>query len=206
MTSAVRVAASLWSTHASLVDQEARRLALGGVQRFHWDASDGQLGPAGGFAPSDARRIHAHTGTTGEAHLMTLEPERDLDAWLECCDTIVVHRTAPGWLEAVERIEAAGRRAAVAVEHDRDLEGLDRSLGVLVMSVRPGHAGSGFDLAALDRVRAAANAGHRSIGVDGSVTPELGWALVDAGADWLVSGGSLTGAASPAEWLDRLAR
>lgn len=203
MTTAVRVSASLWSTDAALIAHEARRLALGGVQRFHWDASDGTLGPAGGFTPNDAQRIHEMTGTSGEAHLMTLEPERDLDAWIELCDTIAVHRSAPRWHEALERVAAAGRRPVVAVVDDDELAGLDPSLGVLIMSVRPGRAGSAFDAAALERVRAAATADHRLIGADGSVTPEIGRSLIDAGATWLVSGGSLARASSPAEWLAR---
>lgn len=143
-------------------------------------------------------------GAVGEAHLMTTDLEAGLDAWLACCDIIAVHRRAPRWSTAVARIAAAGRLPIVALESAAELAGLNPSLGVLVMSVRPGHSGSGFDPGAVAVVRAASAAGLDPVGVDGSVTPELGRELLRAGATWLVSGTSITAAADPAQWIASL--
>lgn len=197
----LRVAASLWSVPRHATGSEAARLAAAGISRLHWDAADGTIGPAGGFGAEEAARLGAATGTVGEAHLMTTDPLPVLDAWLVCCDTVAVHRQAPDWREAVRRIRDAGAAPAVAITAGTELAGLDRSIGVLVMSVRPGHAGSGFDPAAIGLVREARALGHGLIGVDGSVTAELGRELAAAGAGWLVSGTSLTAAADPAAWL-----
>ncbi|MCH1883929.1 hypothetical protein [Agrococcus sp. ARC_14] len=200
----VHVGASLWSTAPAGLDREARRLVAAGIDRLHWDFSDGTIGPAGGFTASQASHVLDLTGAVGEAHLMTTDPEHGLDAWLACCDIIAVHRRAPRWRATVDRVAEAGRQAVVAVESRAELTGLDPSLGVLVMSVRPGHAGSGFDADALDVVRAASTAGHELVGVDGSVTPEIGRTLIAAGATWLVSGTSITAAADAAEWIASL--
>lgn len=197
----LRVAASLWSVSRGAVVDEAHRLARAGVPRLHWDSADGTVGRAGGFAPAEAARISADTGAAGEAHLMTTEPLLALDAWLTCCDTVAIHRDARDWRAALQRITDAGRTPAVAIATVADLADLDPSIGVLVMSVRPGDAGSGFDHTAFDRVREARRRGHRLVGVDGSVTAALGSGLVAAGANWLVSGTSITSDPDPAAWM-----
>ncbi|QCR18190.1 hypothetical protein [Agrococcus sp. SGAir0287] len=196
-----RVAASLWSVAPGEQHAVATRLADAGVRRFHWDAADGTIGPAGGFTADEARRLTPR-GCAGEAHLMTIDPLRDLDDWLPLCDTIAVHAVGDGWRAAIDRIRAAGATPALAVASAAELVAADLppDVGVLVMAVAPGHAGSRFDERAVEVVHAARAQGRALVGVDGSVTDERGRALVAAGASWLVSGTSLT-ASDPAAWL-----
>lgn len=134
---------------------------------------------------------------------MTTDPLAELDDWLACCDTIVIHPEARDWRVALQRISDAGATAAVAITAPTQLACLDPATGVLVMSVRPGDAGGGFDHSAFDRVREARRRGHRLVGVDGSVTADRGRELADAGANWLVSGTSITGDPDPAAWIRR---
>jgi Ribulose-phosphate 3 epimerase family len=75
-------------------------------------------------------------------------------------------------------------------------------LGVLVMSVEPGRAGSTFDLRTPDRVREVG--GRRLLGVDGAVTSDRVPDLVRAGASWVVSGTDLLRSPDPAGWLSRV--
>lgn len=135
---------------------------------------------------------------------MTTDPFAELDAWLACCDTVVVHRDAKDWRLALEHIADAGATAAVAITRREDLADLDPRIGVLVMSVRPGEAGSRFDRTSIDRVRECRARGHARVGVDGSVTSELGRELTLAGATWLVSGTSITSDPDPSAWMHRV--
>jgi hypothetical protein len=64
------------------------------------------------------------------------------------------------------------------------------------MAVEPGHAGSGFVPATLDRL-----AERALLGVDGSVDVERARDCIQHGVNWLVSGSSLCAARDPAQWL-----
>jgi ribulose-phosphate 3-epimerase len=194
---------------------EAQRLADAGLGVWHWDHSDGTIGPAGGFDPADAARLTADTGCRAEAHLMALDPRPLIAEWAAFCELIVVHSESPFASESVRLIRSHGVRAAIAVSADTgdgflstgDVPGsVD---GVLVMSVAPGHAGAAFRETAINRiagVAASATAlfprGPRPlVGIDGSVTPERAHRAAAAGADWIVSGTSLVSASDPAAWL-----
>lgn len=198
----VRLAGSLWSVTSDRVDDEASRLARAGLRRWHWDVSDGSFATPGGFAPRDAARVGTLTGLSGEAHLMVERPVEHLEPWLEVCDTVTVHVESQGWEGAVERIRAAGCDAAVAISPGTPLDALadlPAQIGVLVMSVVPGRAGSGFLPATYDRLDRLA--GRTLLGVDGSVDLERGRRCVRHGATWLVSGTALTAVDDPAVWI-----
>lgn len=200
------VAASLWSEPADRRGETADRLAAAGLARWHWDVSDGRFTVPGGFDPEEAGALMARTGVPGEAHLMVLDPVRHAPAWAEICRRVVVHVEAAGWRDAVALTREAGAAAAVAVSPDTPLEsvvGLDPDVGVLVMSVRPGHAGAAFLPATVGRVGALA--GRAALGVDGGVTRDLARECRRAGATWVVSGTDLCASPDPAGWLADLA-
>lgn len=198
----VRLAGSLWSVARSHLDEEALRLARAGLGRWHWDVSDGRFAAPGGFTAQGAARIDALTGLPGEAHLMVEQPLAHLAAWLEACDTIAVHAESERWADAVERILDAGRTAAVAMGPESALDevaDLPPDVGVLLMSIVPGRAGSTFlpsTYERLDRFR-----GRPLLGVDGSVDLERGHRCIRHGATWLVSGTALSAADDPCGWI-----
>jgi ribulose-phosphate 3-epimerase len=200
------VAASLWSTPRDMLDAEAVRLATAGLRRWHWDVSDGVLAAPGGFDIPTVDRLTRLTGLPGEAHLMLTDPLAQVDAWTEVCELVIVHAEADGWMQAVERIRARGRRAGVALSPHTPVSTLDAvrdDVAVLVMSITPGQAGAAFQPATLDRL--ALLAGRRDLGVDGGVTLERAHQCATHGATWVVSGSALCGSADPAAWLESAA-
>jgi ribulose-phosphate 3-epimerase len=195
-----RVSASLWSVDRASLDDVAERLVGAGLRSWHWDFADGTLGPAGGFEAVEGRRIAELTGLSSDVHLMMDDPRDAVTEWAEFCEIVTVHYESPHWREAVTLIEGAGARAAVAVSPgaEADVDEL-AGYGILVMSVRPGHAGETFDDGCLQRI--GDFAGHDLLGIDGSLTPERAALAVARGATWLVSGTSLV--ADPGAWLNR---
>lgn len=195
-----RVAGSLWSVPAPEVRSEAARLAAAGLEVWHWDRADGSLGPEGGFSPDVARGIADETGVRSEAHLMLVDPRLELDEWLSFCELVVVHIESPHWREAVERILEANVGAGIAVGPETGLPpDLNEELAVLIMTVAPGNAGSGF---LRHRLPLLDDAAHHSLrGVDGSVDKPWGRAARTHGANWMVSGTALISAADPRSWL-----
>ncbi len=196
----MRVAGSLWSVPPEELEEEATRLADAGLDVWHWDCADGTIGPAGGFTPDAARRLAAATGLRSEAHLMLADPRPHIDAWTSFCELVVVHVESPHWREAVALVHAAGQRAGLAISPMGDVPtDLHPELAILVMTVTPGNAGTGFLADRLDILDGLG--AHRLRGVDGSINVARAIDAHRHGANWIVSGTSLAGAPDPREWL-----
>lgn len=196
----MRIAGSLWSVAAADVRDEADRLVAAGLKVWHWDHADGSLGPAGGFSAAAAREIAEATGIRSEAHLMLADPRPELDEWLAFAELVVVHVESPYWREAVDRVREAGRRAGIAVSPGSAVPpDLADDLAVLVMTVAPGQAGTGFLQERLPALEDVARQPLR--GIDGSVDLERAASARAYGANWLVSGTALTSAPDPRAWL-----
>lgn len=200
----IRIAGSLWSVPPGEQDAQSERLSSAGLKLWHWDCSDGTIGPAGGFTAGDAERIAVSTGARSEAHLMLADPRPAIAAWARFAELIVVHAESPHWRESVDQIRSAGAQPGVALSPGfpvRDID-LEPDLAVLLMTVAPGNAGSLFlesRLSELDRYRH-----HTLRGVDGSVDLRRSRAAIAEGANWVVSGTALTHAQDPARWLTDL--
>lgn len=96
---------------------------------------------------------------------------------------------------------ASARRVAVSpgsvVPDD-----LDDDLAVLVMTVAPGNAGTGFLDDRLPLLEDLAR--HPLRGIDGSVNLDRARSARSHGANWMVSGTALTSASDPRSWLASL--
>lgn len=199
----LRLAGSLWSVPTETVRSEAARLAEAGLTVWHWDRADGTLGPAGGFSAETAREIAEATGIRSEAHLMLIDPRDELNAWTAFAELVVVHVESPHWREAVDRIRASGARAGVAVSPGSAVpDELAGDLAVLVMTVAPGNAGTGFLEDRLPLLEEVAR--HPLRGIDGSADLARGRTAQSHGANWIVSGTALTSATDPHAWLEAL--
>lgn len=202
----LRVAGSLWSVPSDDHRSVTQHLRSAGLEILHWDMTDGHFAPRGGFTAEYARAVSASTGMRAEAHLMVEHPLDHVDQWTDFCDLVAVHAEAKDWWRAVERIEARGARAAVAVRLDTRL---DRVLGldipVLAMSIAPGHASTPFNREALGTVRAARSASDaRLVGLDGGLTAGIADEVTSAGANWLVSGTDLFSDGGADRWRSLL--
>lgn len=198
------VAGSLWSVSLERRLQAVRQLQAVGLTRLHWDVTDGVFAPDGGFSPAEALAIAEETGTSAEAHLMVTDARATVDAWTEFCDTVVVHAESDNWRAAAHRIESRGVVAAVALSPSTPAS-VAADLPVLCMAVAPGHGGSPFDHAALDKVAELRESyPGRPIGVDGGVTRAIAREALDAGATWVVVGTDLFGDGGAERWEDFL--
>ena len=177
---------------------------------IHVDVMDGHFVPPISFGAlivgALADRVHQAGGII-DTHLMIEQPERHVAEFAKAgADSITVHAEATAHLHhALAAIREAGCTAGAAIcpatpagclaEVAR--ETLDLAL---CMSVNPGWSAQQFIPASLDklaRMRAALPA-HVGLEVDGGINRETAGPCVQAGANLLVTGSAVFGAADPA--------
>lgn len=174
----------------------------GGISMIHVDIMDGLYVENIKGSISELKYIRTHTPAHLHVHLMTESP----DVWAEDAinagaNTIIVSTNTSGVRSALRTIQAAGRRAGVAINPDSSIEILKPIIReideVMVMAVSPGAAGQKFDERCLKKISilAATRKKHGLkylISVDGGINAETAKKCWAAGADLLVSGSYLS--------------
>ena len=196
---------SLLSADCGNLAETLRNLEAAGVKWVHWDVMDGQFVPNITFGQHVIKGLRPASGLFFDVHLMIERPERYLSEFRDAgADMLVVHAEATKHLQrTLAEIRRLGMKAGVALNPATPLSVLDYVTDdldmVLVMSVNPGFGGQKFLPATLRKVaelRAKLNDAGRSdclVQVDGGVNIENTGALVQAGADVLVSGSAFFG-------------
>lgn len=207
---------SLLASDFGAFGAELQALEDAGLSWVHWDVMDGVFVPNITFGAPVIKALRARNGVRSglffDVHLMIVEPERYLaDFQAAGADMLVVHAEATRHLHrTLAEIRRLGMQAGVAINPATPLSTLDWVLDMadmfLVMSVNPGFGGQRFIESTYDKVRALrqtldARGLYPHIQVDGGVDPSNTRALVEAGADVLVSGSAFFGVPPYAERL-----
>ncbi|HVR03155.1 MAG TPA: ribulose-phosphate 3-epimerase [Polyangia bacterium] len=202
----VRVAPSILSADFGRLADEVRAVEAAGADAIHVDVMDGRFVPNITIGPVVVRAVRAATQLPLDVHLMIVEPERYVDEFARAgADLISVHLEAsPHLHRTIEHIKSLGKKASVAVNPHSPLDGLDVVLPdldmVLLMTVNPGFGGQRFIEAVVPKIEALrATIARRGLAtdveVDGGVSPDTVARVVGAGANVLVAGSAIFGAA-----------
>ena len=182
---------------------------------LHLDVMDGVFVPNISFGLPIVETAHRLTSKPLDVHLMIVQPERYIRAFREAGATyITVHYEACTHLHrTVTEIREQGCKAGVALNPHTPvllLKDVLKELDlVCVMSVNPGFGGQKFiehtyqklnELRELIQVTGS----NALIEVDGGVNAQNASRLKEAGADVLVAGSSVFGAANPMEAIAQL--
>ena len=216
----VKIAPSILSADFMNLERDVRMIERGGAAFVHVDVMDGHFVPNLTVGVPHVEQLAGITDLPLDVHLMIANPLEQLPWFVQAgADMITVHAEAleGQWLDrAIALIHEGGAKACVAIKPNTPVEVVAPHIAsldmVLVMSVEPGFSGQGYiegserkvaDVAGLAR---QAGNGSLLIEVDGGIGVSTAPLVAGAGADVLVCGNAVFGAADPEDAIRSIAK
>ena len=202
------IAPSVLAADFANLERDIKMINTSEADWFHIDIMDGVFVPNISFGMPVLEAIKRHATKTIDVHLMIIDPDRYISTFKKLgADVLTVHLEATTHLHrTLQAIKAEGMKAGVALNPHTNVDLLEDVINdidlVCIMSVNPGFGGQSFIENTYDKIRklkALINKKGAStlIEIDGGVTNKNAAQLVESGADVLVAGSYVFGAADP---------
>ena len=209
------IAPSLLSANFLHLEEACNMLNQSEAEWFHLDVMDGRFVPNISFGIPVIAAIRKATKKVCDVHLMIEEPEKYAQAFKDAgADVLTVHVEACRHLHRnIQQIKALGMKAGVAINPHTPISAIEEIIAdvdlVCLMSVNPGFGGQKFIEATLPKIKQlkkiiTEKGSSAIIEIDGGVTLENAASIIRAGADVLVAGNTVFGAADPIDTIKQL--
>ena len=228
----IKISASILSANFLDLGSDIRAVESAGIDSLHLDVMDNHMAPSVSFGPPIISPIRSMTELTLDAHLMIDAPWLFFDAYIDCgvneiCFHIEAYGESPSAHEdilsqsrTIQQVNMAhlqrdiaylkskGVKPGITINPNTDPSViypiLDDIYSVLVMSVHPGFSGQSFIPSTLQKVAQIRERFTGDIKVDGGVNNTNSTALIDSGANILISASYLFGAPNINDAIDAL--
>ncbi|MDR0434440.1 MAG: ribulose-phosphate 3-epimerase [Gracilibacteraceae bacterium] len=211
----VIIAPSLLAADFTRLGEEIARVEAAGCELLHIDVMDGHFVPNIAIGPDAVKALRRVSALPFDVHLMVENPEDYIERFAAAgADYVTFHLEAARHpLRLIEQIKNAGAKAGAALNPATTWESLRYVAAnldlALLMTVNPGFGGQRFISAMLPKIAACAQWLRREnpacrLEVDGGVSEATAPAILAAGADILVAGAAVFGAADAAAALRAL--
>lgn len=202
------LAPSMLSADFGNLNKDVEMINQSEADWFHLDIMDGVFVPNISYGFPIIKAIAKGAKKPMDAHLMIVEPDRYLSKFKEAgVEWLSVHYEAcPHLHRTIQAIHNLDMRAGVALNPHTPVALLEDILCdldyALIMSVNPGFGGQSFIEHSVEKIARLKEMILRKncdclIEVDGGVSPQNADLLVKAGADIMVAGSAIFGAADP---------
>ena len=208
--------ASILAADFANLERDIGRIAS--ADYVHVDVMDGLFVPNITIGIPVVASIRKVTQMPLDVHLMIVEPVRYVEQFCDAgADLVTVHvesDTPEKIQEALDKIHAKGKRGGIVLKPGTPAEAalpyLEQVELILVMTVEPGFGGQKFMADQMEKVSTLRKWIDEKnpaceLEVDGGVDAATAPLCVEAGADVLVAGSAVFGAADPAAAVGALA-
>ncbi len=203
MSRTIQIAASILNADLGALREAVQEAELAGVDRIHLDIMDGHFVPNLTFGLATVESLRGATSLPFDAHLMISNSSIWAPRYAAAgCQTVAIHVEAPerhaATLEAIRRAGALGGLAADPGTPVATLSAFVAHIDfALVMTVKSGFGGQAYQPEAAARIPALRTllGDAPLIHVDGGIKATTAPDAIKQGADILVVGTALFGAA-----------
>ncbi|MBR2168806.1 MAG: ribulose-phosphate 3-epimerase [Alistipes sp.] len=209
------VAPSMLSANFGNLDKDVEMVNQSEAGWFHLDIMDGVFVPNISFGFPVMKPIRKATSKVLDVHLMIVRPELYIKRFADAgADYVTFHYEATEQIDECIRIaREAGVKVGISIKPATSVDVLKEILPkvdlVLVMSVEPGFGGQSFMPDSLDKVRELAAIKREQgldyiIEIDGGISAKNAGEVFAAGAETLVAGSAVFGAADPKAEIEKM--
>jgi len=202
----VQLAPSILSADFARLGEQVTQAERAGASRIHVDVMDGHFVPNISFGAPIIQSVRQTTRLPLETHLMISDPDFFLDEFVEAgSDSFLVHWEGNNNLHrTLQRVKGLGKRVGVVINPATPASVLEEILPdvdlVLVMTVNPGFGHQHFIHGTLPKIRRVRQMIEQTnpdceLELDGGIDPDTAPLGVAAGANVLVAGSAIFGAA-----------
>ena len=195
----IQISPSILSADFSQLGTEIKRLEEGGADMIHVDVMDGHFVPNLTIGPPVIKALRKHCSLKFDVHLMISPVHKYIEAYADAgADIITIHPEATQSLaDSIKTIKNLNKEVGVSLNPESKIEliaeFLDQIDLVLIMSVNPGFGGQKFMPEVLEKIRQLKKIQQEKkinfdIEIDGGINFENSKIAIDAGANILVSG------------------